>query len=191
MSLFKLFVISFIVLINQPVLGQELQSAYLDIDFETLSKQVNKRVDQYLNNLEIIADKSKPDYIREENFKEAMSYFAEGAEIEVSNLYSETIIPYSAYEYLRRLMTLNYSQIDLTASRLKLTKVDKNSNGEISSVIFYRQNFVGYRNKKSIYADVTIKKVTVNITMKADPATGIAYPDFKFTKIEVENTKKY
>jgi len=171
-----------------------------NIDKEALKLRAAQKVKQMTDNISRIADKSRSVSTREsirsktlvlfinkgEAFKEVYDGGYEiqrqGVEMQTTSLkYPEgdarrlkhTLMT----QYLTNLIKLNYSQVKIEStdvSSMEVSNIYETSNNEWHCTVYFEQAFVGYRDGRPVYKDITRKSVDVQI-QKEETIDGTEY----------------
>ena len=93
---------------------------------------------------------------------QAMTLFVPEATIEVSSVNSANIYHYPVKTYLNRIGALKYDKVIIEWYKIMYaTSFRKGPDGNYYATINFEQRFVGTRNEKTVYEDITRKSVEI------------------------------
>lgn len=101
----------------------------------------------------------------------------EGVKMEVSSTNRSTRSNYLLRTYLTNLANLKYQKVTLQSTELaniRVSNIQRVGENVYKCVCFFKQAFVGYREGKPVYADITEKKVECYI-LKEDTVDGAEF----------------
>ncbi|MCI5082648.1 MAG: SUMF1/EgtB/PvdO family nonheme iron enzyme [Saprospiraceae bacterium] len=136
------------------------------VDIEELKKIVERKLINYLEELEAIGDKSNSNERKKQSISNAKQFFTENAVIETTNLRDITIKePSSVEEYLNKLKALPYQKvgIDFDESNIKVTLQDSTNNQFLFESTF-TESFEGTNSDGRSFKDITKKKIDITAT---------------------------
>lgn len=132
----------------------------------TYSKKGIKKVDEFVQYLNIISDKSIDPDKKDDAIEQAMKLFLTDATIEVSSANKQGKRKYPVKDYLTRLKLLPYSSTSIAWNEVNYVKdLTQSSDGSYYGTITGSQTFTGYgaNNDDVMYSDVTQKSVKVKL----------------------------
>ena len=159
------------------------------INTEALKLRAAQKVKQMTDNIARIADKSRSVSTREsiktktlvlfinkgEAFKEVydggFEIQRQGVVMETTSLKCKTCDPKKTLmtQYLTNLIKLNYSQVKIEStdvSSMEVSSLPKINDNEYVCTVYFEQAFVGYRDGRPVYKDITRKSVEVHIAVE-------------------------
>lgn len=86
----------------------------------------------------------------------------EGVQMQVTSLKDKSKKPYLLKNYLNNLARLNYSKVEIETTdvaHIKVSNLYKVGDNTYKCTCFFKQAFIGYREGKPVYKDITEKKV--------------------------------
>lgn len=103
----------------------------------------------------------------------ATELFAPGAEMGVSSLSRDEVIYYQVREYFKRLMALNYDQVDIKWFDIQyISDLEQQPDGRYVGVITVYQRFEGRSEDGLQYKDTTKKDITIYVEKKKTQIGG-------------------
>lgn len=159
------------------------------VNNEKLKLRAAQKVKEMTDNVARIADKSRSvsarQYLRTktlvlfinkgEAFKEVydggFEIQREGVVMETTSLRCATCDPKKTLmtKYLTNLINLNYSQVKIESTdvaSMEVSNLQKINDNEYVCVVYFDQAFVGYRDGRPVYKDITRKSVEVHIVVE-------------------------
>lgn len=159
------------------------------VNNEKLKLRAAQKVKEMTDNVARIADKSRSvqsrEYIRKktlvlfinkgEAFKEVydggFEIQRQGVVMETTSLKCKTCDPKKTLmtQYLTNLIKLNYSQVKIEStdvSSMEVSSLHKINDNEYVCTVYFEQAFVGYRDGRPVYKDITRKSVEVHIAVE-------------------------
>lgn len=123
--------------------------------------------------ISIIGDKDTPFSEANRVMDRAEELFAPDSEMGVSSLSSEEINYYKVREYFKRLMALNYDEVDIKWYDIQyVSDLEKQPDGRYVGVITIYQRFEGSSDDGLQYKDTTKKDITVYVEKKQTQIGG-------------------
>ena len=132
----------------------------------TYSKKGVKKVDEFVQYLNIISDKSIDPDKKDEAIEQAVKLFLADATIEVTSANRQGKRKYPVKDYLTRLKLLPYSSTNISWNEVNyVDNLTQASDGNYYGMITGSQTFTGYgaSNEDVMYSDVTRKSVKVKL----------------------------
>ena len=179
-----------------PLTGLAQEGRLTEEQKKEFSFKALDNVDRLGIYLEIIADKQSPPEDVQDATRLALQLFdSEDAIVEVSSLNRPNDPPrqFSIRDYLRRLKALNYTSIEIEwADIAYVSNLRRGSDGNYYGVVTITQRFLGYREGRPIYGDITEKHIEVVIRPNAIGSGGTVVRDWNvfLTKISVKVTRE-
>lgn len=103
----------------------------------------------------------------------AAELFAPGAEMGVSSLSSDEVIYYQVRDYFKRLMALNYDQVEIRWFDIQyISDLEQQPDGRYVGVITVYQRFEGRSEDGLQYKDTTKKDITIYVEKKKTQIGG-------------------
>lgn len=103
----------------------------------------------------------------------AAELFAPGAEMGVSSLSRDEVIYYQVRDYFKRLMALNYDQVDIKWFDIQyISDLEQQPDGRYVGVITVYQRFEGTSDDGLQYRDTTKKDITIYVEKKKTQIGG-------------------
>ena len=132
----------------------------------TYSKKGIKKVDEFVQYLNIISDKSIDPDKKDEAIEQAVKLFLADATIEVTSANRQGKRKYPVKDYLTRLKLLPYGSTNISWNEVNyVNDLTQASDGNYYGTITGSQTFTGYgaNNQDVMYSDVTQKSVKVKL----------------------------
>jgi hypothetical protein len=103
----------------------------------------------------------------------AAELFSPGAEMGVSSLSSDEVIYYQVRDYFKRLMALNYDQVEIRWFDIQyISDLEQQPDGRYVGVITVYQRFEGRSEDGLQYKDTTKKDITIYVEKKKTQIGG-------------------
>ncbi len=137
-----------------------------DEEISSYGKKGIKKVDEFVQYLNIISDKNIDPDKKDEAIDQAVKLFLADATIEVSSANLRGKRKYPVKDYLTRLKLLPYSSTNIAWNEVNYVKdLTEASDGNYYGTITGSQTFTGYgaNNQDVMYSDVTQKSVKVKL----------------------------
>ncbi|MCE6991459.1 hypothetical protein [Dyadobacter sp. CY323] len=135
-------------------------------EISSYGKKGIKKVDEFVQYLNIISDKSIDPDKKDDAIEQAVKLFLADATIEVSSSNRQGKRKYPVKDYLTRLKLLPYSSTSIAWNEVNYVKdLTEASDGNYYGTITGSQTFTGYgtNNQDVMYSDVTQKSVKVKL----------------------------
>jgi hypothetical protein len=135
-------------------------------ELEVYSKRGIRKVDEFVQYLNIISDKSINPDKKDEAIEQAAKLFLPNATIEVSSANRPGTRRYPIKEYLTRLKLLPYSSAEIAWNEIHyVNELTQANDGNYYGTISGSQTFTGYgsNGRDIMYSDVTEKSVKVKL----------------------------
>jgi hypothetical protein len=156
---------------------------------DSLAMEKVKDLQRYIS---IIGNKSTPFGQAKRVIDRATELFAEGSEMGVSSLSSESVKNYPVKEYFQRLMSLNYDEVEIRWFNIQyISDLQLQPDGRYVGIITVYQRFEGRTKEGLVYKDTTKKDITVYVERKETQIGGkmIGFWDVLLGDIRVVETK--
>nr|WP_295922374.1 hypothetical protein [uncultured Dyadobacter sp.] len=150
----------------EPVQAPAPRKGLSDEEVSSYGKKGIKKVDEFVQYLNIISDKSIDPDKKDEAIEQAVKLFLADATIEVSSANRQGKRKYPVKDYLTRLKLLPYSSTSIAWNEVNYVKdLTEASDGNYYGTITGSQTFTGYgaNNQDVMYSDVTQKSVKVKL----------------------------
>ena len=171
----RIFVLQFAFLFFLPIMGQNA------VD-EQIKRTAAQRVAQMNDYISFMADKSNDMETRQYYKKQALNLFAgrgynyeengvnkEGVRMEITSVNNTRPRSKLMRVYFNGLMNLTYQKVSIQSTELAIIKVSnlqKVDNNMYVCTCYFDQVFVGYRDGRPVYKDITRKKVKCYIEVQ-------------------------
>ena len=161
--------VSILILFGLPLYGQNELSDPNRLSPEQLAAfktEASRKISALSNYIEIIADKSVDQSIRQKSIELAVKLFEDKNQlVQVSSATNEEVRSYKIGEYLNRLRVLPYSRVDIEWYDLAyVSDYVLGSDGKYYAVATIFQKFRGYSAEgQLIYEDVTQKNIEISL----------------------------
>lgn len=164
----RILVLQFALLIFLPLMGQS------SVD-EQIKRTAAQRVAQMNDYISFMADKSNDFETRQYYKKQALNLFVgrggnyeengvnkEGVRMEITSVNNTRPRAKLMRVYFNGLINLTYQQVSIQSTELasiKVSNLQKVDNNMYVCTCYFDQVFVGYRDGRPVYKDITRKKV--------------------------------
>lgn len=171
----RIFVLQFAFLFFLPIMGQNA------VD-EQIKRTAAQRVAQMNDYISFMADKSNDMETRQYYKKQALNLFAgrgynyeengvnkEGVRMEITSVNNTRPRSKLMRVYFNGLMNLTYQKVSIQSTELasiKVSNLQKVDNNMYVCTCYFDQVFVGYRDGRPLYKDITRKKVKCYIEVQ-------------------------
>lgn len=171
----RIFVLQFAFLFFLPIMGQNA------VD-EQIKRTAAQRVAQMNDYISFMADKSNDMETRQYYKKQALNLFAgrgynyeengvnkEGVRMEITSVNNTRPRSKLMRVYFNGLMNLTYQKVSIQSTELasiKVSNLQKVDNNMYVCTCYFDQVFVGYRDGRPVYKDITRKKVKCYIEVQ-------------------------
>lgn len=171
----RIVVLQFAFLFFLPIMGQNA------VD-EQIKRTAAQRVAQMNDYISFMADKSNDMETRQYYKKQALNLFAgrgynyeengvnkEGVRMEITSVNNTRPRSKLMRVYFNGLMNLTYQKVSIQATELasiKVSNLQKVDNNMYVCTCYFDQVFVGYRDGRPVYKDITRKKVKCYIEVQ-------------------------
>lgn len=171
----RIFVLQFAFLFFLPIMGQNA------VD-EQIKRTAAQRVAQMNDYISFMADKSNDMETRQYYKKQALNLFAgrgynyeengvnkEGVRMEITSVNNTRPRSKLMRGYFNGLMNLTYQKVSIQSTELasiKVSNLQKVDNNMYVCTCYFDQVFVGYRDGRPVYKDITRKKVKCYIEVQ-------------------------
>lgn len=171
----RIFALQFALLLFLPIMGQS------SVD-EQIKRTAAQRVAQMNDYISFMADKSNDMDTRQYYKKQALNLFAgrgynyeengvnkEGVRMEITSVNNTRPRSKLMRVYFNGLINLTYQQVSIQSTELasiKVSNLQKVDNNMYVCTCYFEQVFVGYRDGRAIYKDITRKKVKCYIEIQ-------------------------
>ena len=171
----RIVVLQFAFLFFLPIMGQNA------VD-EQIKRTVAQRVAQMNDYISFMADKSNDMETRQYYKKQALNLFAgrgynyeengvnkEGVRMEITSVNNTRPRSKLMRVYFNGLMNLTYQKVSIQSTELasiKVSNLQKVDNNMYVCTCYFDQVFVGYRDGRPVYKDITRKKVKCYIEVQ-------------------------
>ena len=171
----RIFVLQFAFLFFLPIMGQNA------VD-EQIKRTAAQRVAQMNDYISFMADKSNDMETRQYYKKQALNLFAgrgynyeengvnkEGVRMEITSVNNTRPRSKLMRVYFNGLMNLTYQKVSIQSTELasiKVSNLQKGDNNMYDCTCYFDQVFVGYRDGRPVYKDITRKKVKCYIEVQ-------------------------
>lgn len=171
----RIVVLQFAFLFFLPIMGQNA------VD-EQIKRTAAQRVAQMNDYISFMADKSNDMETRQYYKKQALNLFAgrgynyeengvnkEGVRMEITSVNNTRPRSKLMRVYFNGLMNLTYQKVSIQSTELasiKVSNLQKVDNNMYVCTCYFDQVFVGYRDGKPVYKDITRKKVKCYIEVQ-------------------------
>lgn len=150
----------------EPAPAATPQKGLSEEEVSSYGKKGIKKVDEFVQYLNIISDKNVDPDKKDEAIEQAVKLFLADATIEVSSANRQGKRKYPVKDYLTRLKLLPYSSTTIAWNEVNYVKeLTQASDGNYYGTITGSQTFTGYgvNNQDVMYSDVTQKSVKVKL----------------------------
>lgn len=137
-----------------------------DTQYQQYRASALQRVDEFVNYLNVIIDKSLDDDRKDKAIEQAVALFMPGATIEVTSSKRPGVKKLSIETYLNNLKMLVYDSASIEWNEIQyVSELTQAVDGNYYGVITGQQTFTGYaeNGKDVLYSDVTQKSVKVKL----------------------------
>lgn len=171
----RIVVLQFAFLFFLPIMGQKA------VD-EQIKRTAAQRVAQMNDYISFMADKSNDMETRQYYKKQALNLFAgrgynyeengvnkEGVRMEITSVNNTRPRSKLMRVYFNGLMNLTYQKVSIQSTELasiKVSNLQKVDNNMYVCTCYFDQVFVGYRDGRPVYKDITRKKVKCYIEVQ-------------------------
>ena len=171
----RILVLQFAFLLFLPIMGQNT------VD-EQIKRTAAQRVAQMNDYISFMADKSNDMETRQYYKKQALNLFAgrgynyeengvnkEGVRMEITSVNNTRPRSKLMRVYFNGLMNLTYQKVSIQSTELasiKVSNLQKVDNNMYVCTCYFDQVFVGYRDGRPVYEDITRKKVKCYIEVQ-------------------------
>lgn len=171
----RIVALQFALLLFLPIMGQS------SVD-EQIKRTAAQRVAQMNDYISFMADKSNDMDTRQYYKKQALNLFAgrgynyeengvnkEGVRMEITSVNNTRPRSKLMRVYFNGLINLTYQQVSIQSTELasiKVSNLQKVDNNMYVCTCYFEQVFVGYRDGRAIYKDITRKKVKCYIEIQ-------------------------
>lgn len=171
----RIVALQFALLLFLPIMGQS------SVD-EQIKRTAAQRVAQMNDYISFMADKSNDMETRQYYKKQALNLFAgrgynyeengvnkEGVRMEITSVNNTRPRSKLMRVYFNGLINLTYQQVSIQSTELasiKVSNLQKVDNNMYVCTCYFEQVFVGYRDGRAIYKDITRKKVKCYIEIQ-------------------------
>lgn len=171
----RIVALQFALLLFLPIMGQS------SVD-EQIKRTAAQRVAQMNDYISFMADKSNDMDTRQYYKKQALNLFAgrgynyeengvnkEGVRMEITSVNNTRPRSKLMRVYYNGLINLTYQQVSIQSTELasiKVSNLQKVDNNMYVCTCYFEQVFVGYRDGRAIYKDITRKKVKCYIEIQ-------------------------
>lgn len=171
----RIVALQFALLLFLPIMGQS------SVD-EQIKRTAAQRVAQMNDYISFMADKSNDMDTRQYYKKQALNLFAgrgynyeengvnkEGVRMEITSVNNTHPRSKLMRVYFNGLINLTYQQVSIQSTELasiKVSNLQKVDNNMYVCTCYFEQVFVGYRDGRAIYKDITRKKVKCYIEIQ-------------------------
>lgn len=171
----RIVALQFALLLFLPIMGQS------SVD-EQIKRTAAQRVAQMNDYISFMADKSNDMDTRQYYKKQALNLFAgrgynyeengvnkEGVRMEITSVNNTRPRSKLMRVYFNGLINLTYQQVSIQSTELasiKVSNLQKVDNNMYVCTCYFEQVFVGYRDGRAIYKDITRKKVKCYIKIQ-------------------------
>ena len=171
----RIVALQFALLLFLPIMGQS------SVD-EQIKRTAAQRVAQMNDYISFMADKSNDMDTRQYYKKQALNLFAgrgynyeengvnkEGVRMEITSENNTRPRSKLMRVYFNGLINLTYQQVSIQSTELasiKVSNLQKVDNNMYVCTCYFEQVFVGYRDGRAIYKDITRKKVKCYIEIQ-------------------------
>lgn len=171
----RIVALQFALLLFLPIMGQS------SVD-EQIKRTAAQRVAQMNDYISFMADKSNDMDTRQYYKKQALNLFAgrgynyeengvnkEGGRMEITSVNNTRPRSKLMRVYFNGLINLTYQQVSIQSTELasiKVSNLQKVDNNMYVCTCYFEQVFVGYRDGRAIYKDITRKKVKCYIEIQ-------------------------
>lgn len=171
----RIVALQFALLLFLPIMGQS------SVD-EQIKRTAAQRVAQMNDYISFMADKSNDMETRQYYKKQALNLFAgrgynyeengvnkEGVRMEITSVNNTRPRSKLMRVYFTGLINLTYQQVSIQSTELasiKVSNLQKVDNNMYVCTCYFEQVFVGYRDGRAIYKDITRKKVKCYIEIQ-------------------------
>lgn len=171
----RIFVLQFAFLFFLPIMGHNA------VD-EQIKRTAAQRVAQMNDYISFMADKSNDMETRQYYKKQALNLFAgrgynyeengvnkEGVRMEITSVNNTRPRSKLMRVYFNGLMNLTYQKVSIQSTELasiKVSNLQKVDNNMYVCTCYFDQVFVGYRDGRPVYKDITRKKVKCYIEVQ-------------------------
>lgn len=171
----RILVLQFAFLLFLPIMGQNT------VD-EQIKRTAAQRVAQMNDYISFMADKSNDLETRQYYKKQALNLFAgrgynyeengvnkEGVRMEITSVNNTRPRSKLMRVYFNGLMNLTYQKVSIQSTELasiKVSNLQKVDNNMYVCTCYFDQVFVGYRDGRPVYKDITRKKVKCYIEVQ-------------------------
>lgn len=171
----RIFVLQFAFLLFLPIMGQN------SVD-EQIKRTAAQRVAQMNDYISFMADKSNDLETRQYYKKQALNLFAgrgynyeengvnkEGVRMEITSVNNTRPRSKLMRVYFNGLINLTYQKVSIQSTELasiKVSNLQKVDNNMYVCTCYFDQVFVGYRDGRPVYKDITRKKVKCYIEVQ-------------------------
>lgn len=171
----RILVLQFAFLLFLPIMGQNT------VD-EQIKRTAAQRVAQMNDYISFMADKSNDMETRQYYKKQALNLFAgrgynyeengvnkEGVRMEITSVNNTRPRSKLMRVYFNGLMNLTYQKVSIQSTELasiKVSNLQKVDNNMYVCTCYFDQVFVGYRDGRPVYKDITRKKVKCYIEVQ-------------------------
>lgn len=171
----RIVALQFALLLFLPIMGQS------SVD-EQIKRTAAQRVAQMNDYISFMADKSNDMETRQYYKKQALNLFAgrgynyeengvnkEGVRMEITSVNNTRPRSKLMRVYFNGLINLTYQQVSIQSTELasiKVSNLQKVDNNIYVCTCYFEQVFVGYRDGRAIYKDITRKKVKCYIEIQ-------------------------
>lgn len=150
----------------EPVPAAAPKKGLSEEEVSSYGKKGIKKVDEFVQYLNIISDKNVDPDKKDEAIEQAVKLFLADATIEVSSANRQGKRKYPVKDYLTRLKLLPYGSTSIAWNEVNYVKdLTEASDGNYYGTITGSQTFTGYgaNNQDVMYSDVTQKSVKVKL----------------------------
>ena len=171
----RIVALQFALLLFLPIMGQS------SVD-EQIKRTAAQRVAQMNDYISFMADKSNDMETRQYYKKQALNLFAgrgynyeengvnkEGVRMEITSVNNTRPRSKLMRVYFNGLINLTYQQVSIQSTELasiKVSNLQKVDNNMYVCTCYFEQVFVGYRDGRAIYKDITRKKAKCYIEIQ-------------------------
>ncbi len=158
-----------------------IATASAQFNSDLLKRRAAEKVGQMNDYISFMASKKKSVEVRQRYRKEALNLFiGDGYSYEENGIHKEGVLmevtsvnrPGKRRELIRdyfsRIIKLNYNDVNITSTdiaEIKVSNLQKTSDGQYVCTCQFDQAFVGYRDGRPVYKDITTKRVKCYITI--------------------------
>ena len=166
----RIFLLQFALLLVLPMMGQNSVN-----EDEQIKRAAAQRVAQMNDYISFMADKSYDLETRQFYKKQALNLFAgrgyeyeengvrkEGVRMEVTSVNNKSPRSKLMRVYFNGLINLNYSKVSIQSTELakiKVSNLQRVDDNLYVCTCYFDQVFIGYRDGRPVYKDITRKKV--------------------------------